>query len=78
MNELAVILGLNHDSTGYRTLRVSDDPGGSLFVSKNVKAYPALGTARSLLDQVNAGGASPTSIKPSPIGQAVGQRSAAQ
>ena len=27
-NELAVILGLNHDGTGYRALRVYDDSGG--------------------------------------------------
>ena len=49
-NQLVVILGLNNDGTGYRTLRVSDDPGGSVFVSQDTKAHPDLSTARSLLN----------------------------
>jgi len=53
-NELVVLLGLNHDGAGYRVLRVSEDPGGSVFVSGDIKAHPALGTARSLLDKANA------------------------
>ena len=51
-NELVVIIGLNHDGHGYRVLRVSD---GTVFVSLDVKAHPDLGTARTLLDKVNAG-----------------------
>jgi len=35
--------------------RVSNDPGGSVFVSQGIKARPALGTARPLLDRTNAG-----------------------
>ena len=54
-SELVIILGLNQDGTGYRALRVSNDPGGSVFVSQDTKAHPALGTARSLLGQANAG-----------------------
>ena len=54
-NELVAILGPNHDGTRYRALCVTDNPGGSVFVSQDIKAHPALGTARSLLDQVNAG-----------------------
>ena len=53
-NGLVVNLGLNQDGTGYSALRVSDDPGGSVFVSQDIKAHPDLSTARSLPDQVNA------------------------
>ena len=45
-NELAVILGPNHEGTGYFALRVSDNPGGLVFVSKDITAHPAQGTAR--------------------------------
>ena len=55
MDELVVILGLNHEGAGYRALRVSDDPGGSVFVSQNIKPHPSQGTARYLIDQVHAG-----------------------
>ena len=54
-NELVAILGLNHEGAGYRALRVSDNPGGSVFVFQDTKAHAALGTARSLFDRVNAG-----------------------
>ena len=51
-NKFAVILGLNHESTGYRALRVSDDPGGSVSVFQDIKALPGQGTARHLIDKV--------------------------
>ena len=54
-NELVVILGLNHDGAGYRALRVTDDPGGSVFVSLDIKPHPGQGTARHLIEQVHNG-----------------------
>ena len=51
-NELVVIIGLNHDGHGYRAIRVSD---GTVLVSVHIKVHPDLGTARTLLDKVNAG-----------------------
>ena len=49
-NELAMVLGLNHEGAGLRALRVSDIPGGSVFVSQDIKAHPALGTAQCLIN----------------------------
>ena len=54
-NELVVVLGLNHEGAEYRALRVSDDPGGSVFVSQDTKEIPGQGTARHLIDKVHAG-----------------------
>ena len=54
-NGLVAILGFNHDGAGYRALCVSEDLSGSAFGSQDIKAHPALSTARSLPDRVTAG-----------------------
>ena len=48
-NELVVILGLSHDGPGFRAIKVYD---GEVITSADIKAQPALGTARSLIAKV--------------------------